>query len=330
VIGRRAWLAGFGSTAAAWPLVRAQRRAKVPRIGFLHLASVAAGSVFRDAVLQGLRELGYVEGRNLLLEIRTADGKLERLAQAAAELVRLEVDVIVAATTAATRAAQTQTRTVPILCFTLGDPVGAGLVASLARPGGNITGLSALSGELVPKCLSLLKEAVPRVSRVAVLWEPNPLTEKSGADMLRGAGEAARRLGVALQLVDARGAGDLDAAFATMTRERCDALLVLPSVLGYEERRRIADLALAHRLPSMSHRREEAEAGALMAYGASYKDLWRRGATYVDRILKGAKPADLPVEQPTRFELVINMKTANALGLAIPRAVLLRADEVIE
>ena len=283
-----------------------------------------------DAFRQGLRERGYVEGQNIVVEYRAADGKIERLPGLASDLARLKVDLIVATGTPLARAAQQATTTIPIVSAVMGDPVGDGLVASLARPGGNITGLTFLGPELVPKRLELLKQAVPRVSRVAALWHPGAFGERTNRDMLKETEAAARTLGVQLQLVAVRGPDELDGAFSTMTRARADALIVFPSTMLFSERRRIVDLAAKHRLPSMAMAREFVELGGLIAYGASIPDLIRRGVTYVDKILKGAKPADLPVEQPTKFELVVNLKTAKALGLTIPQSLLLRADEVIK
>jgi putative ABC transport system substrate-binding protein len=245
-------------------------------------------------------------------------------------LARLKLDLIVAANTPAARAVQQATTTIPIVVPVMGDPVGDGLVASLARPGGNITGLTFLGPELVPKRLGLLKEALPKVSRVAALWHPGGYSERTTSDMVKQTEAAARTLGVQLQLVGVRGPDELDRAFSTMTRERADALIVFPSPMLFNERRRIVDLAVQHRLPSISVAREFVELGGLIAYGASITDLVRRTATYVDKILKGAKPADLPVEQPTKFEFVINMRTAKTLGLTIPPSILIRADSVIE
>ena len=271
-----------------------------------------------------------MEGQNIVVEYRAADGKIERLPGLASDLARLKVDLIVATGTPLARAAQQATTTIPIVSAVMGDPVGDGLVASLARPGGNITGLTFLGPELVPKRLELLKQAVPRVSRVAGLWHPGAFGERTNRDMLKETEAAARTLGVQLQLVAVRGPDELDGAFSTMTRARADALIVFPSTMLFSERRRIVDLAAKHRLPSMAMAREFVGLGGLIAYGASIPDLIRRGVTYVDKILKGAKPADLPVEQPTKFELVINLKTAKALGLTIPQSLLLRADEVIK
>jgi len=307
----------------------AQQAAKVPRIGYL-ATNLAASPHTHEAFLQGLRDLGYVEGRNVVIEYRNAEGKYDRLPALAADLVALKVDIIVAPPTLAALAAKQATKTIPIVFAVAADPVTSGLVTSLARPGGNVTGLSILGPELVGKCLELLKQAVPRVSRVAVLWQPGAAGERTEKDMLKGAEVAARALGVRPQFVEARGPADFDRAFSEMTRARAGALTVLASSMFFNERRRLVDLAAKNRLPAVYPWREGVDAGGLMSYGANLADLNRRAATYVDKILKGAKPADLPVEQPTRFELVINLKTAKALGLTIPQSVLIRADEVIQ
>jgi putative tryptophan/tyrosine transport system substrate-binding protein len=306
----------------------AQPPAKVARIGYLVTGGLASPEtrVLLDAFRQGLRERGYVEGQNIVIEYRAADGKLERFPALAAELVQLKPEVIVAQGTPAARAAQQATSTVPIVTPVMGDPVGDGFVASLARPGGNITGLTFLGPELVAKRLELLKEALPRVSRIAALWHPGAYAERTTSAMLQETEAAARTLGVQLQRVEVRGPDELDRAFSTMTRERAEALIVLPSAMLYNERRRLVDLAARHRLPAMYQAREIVELGGLIAYGASIPDLIRRSATHVDKILKGAKPADLPVEQPTKFELVINLKTAQALGLTVAPALLFQAD----
>jgi len=303
----------------------AQQSAKVPRIGWLSIASrTPAVSHLIEAFWQGLRELGYVEGQNIAIEYRFAEGRPERLPEFAAQLVALKVDIIVTPNPAGTQAAREATRTIPIVILGVADPVGSGLVASLSRPGGNITGLT--SPVMWGKRLELLKETVPKASRVAVLRNPtNPET----ADMSRDVGGAARALGVQLQVLDVRVPIELDSAFARMTRDRAGALLVTGDTLFTLHREQIAVLAIKRRLPAISWAREFAEAGLLMAYGRSLPYEFRRAATYVDKILKGAKPADLPVEQPTKFELVVNLKTAKALGLTIPQSVLIRADQVI-
>ena len=308
----------------------AQQAAKVARIGYLS-PNLAASPHLRDAFLQGLRDLGYVEGRNVVIEYRDAEGKLERLPTLAAELVALKVDVLFAGGgSRAAVAAKQATRTVPIVFTGVGDPVESGLVTSLARPGGNVTGLSSLGPELVGKRLELLKQAVPGVSRVAVLWQPGALPERTEKDILKEIEVAARALGVRPQFVEARGPADIDRAFSDMTRARAGALTVLPSNMFHREHRRLVDLAAKNGLPAVYPWRDYVDAGGLMSYGPNLADNLRRAATYVDKILKGAKPGDLPVEQPTKFELVINLKTAKAVGLTIPQSVLGRADEVIQ
>jgi putative ABC transport system substrate-binding protein len=318
-------LGGFFNPVAA----EAQQAANVARIGVLVL-NRATNPRGHEAFRQGLRDLGYVEGRNVVIEYRDAEGKPERLPALAAELVALKVGVIVAPGTLAALAAKQATRTIPIVFPVVGDPVTDGLVTSLARPGGNVTGLSNRTPELVGKCLELLTQAVPGVSRVAVLWLPGGAPERTEQDMLREAEVAARALGARLQVVEARGPADFDRAFSDMTRARAGALTVLPYVMFFNERRRLVDLAAKNRLPAVYGSREFVDAGGLMSYGADIGDLFRRAATYVDKILKGAKPGDLPVEQATKFELVINLKTAKALGLTIPQSILARADQVIE
>ena len=288
------------------------------------------GSHLRDAFLQGLRELGYVEGRNVVIEYRYAEGKPERLPALAAELVALKVDVIVTVSNTTALAAKQATRTVPIVFTAVANPVAAGIVTSLARPGGNLTGLASLGSELVGKRLELVKQAVPVVDRVAVLWLPGALGERTEKDMRTGADVAARALGLRLQFVEARGPADLDGAFSDMTRARASALTVLPSNMFLREHRRLVDLAAKHRLPAVYTVKEYVDAGGLMSYGANQVDLYRSAATYVDKILKGAKPDDLPVEQSSKFELFINLKSANALGITIPKSMLARADEVIQ
>jgi putative ABC transport system substrate-binding protein len=330
VTTRRAFIAVLAGGLLAAPRVpEAQQAAKVARIGYL-AANLAANPHLQEAFRQGLRDLGYVEGRNVVIEYRFAEGKFERFPALAAELVALKVDVIVAPGTPAALAAKQATRTLPIVFPVAVDPVQSGLVASLARPGGNVTGLSALIPELVGKCLEQLTQAVPGVSRVAVLWQPGGIDERTEQDQLKGAEVAARALGVRLQFVEARGPADLDRAFSDMTRARAGALTVLTSVMFVNERRRLVDLAAKNRLPAVYAQREFVDAGGLMAYGPNLADLFRRAATYVDKILKGAKPGDLPVEQPTKFELAINLKTAKALGLTMPPSLLQRADEVIQ
>ena len=326
---RRTFIGGIAGGLLVAPLVaEAQQAAKVPRIGYLSI-NLPGGPHMTEGFRQGLRELGYVEGRNVVIEFRDAEGKLERLPALAAELVALKVDVIVVGGTVAALAAKRSTKTLPIVFVSAVDPVTDGLVASLARPGGNVTGLATLAPELVGKRLEQLKRIVPGVSEVAVLWQPGALGERTEKDLRKEAEVAARVLGVRLHFVEARGPDDFDRAFSDMTRARAGALIVLGSSMLINERRHIVDLTAKNRLPAVYGLREYVDAGGLMSYGPNNVDLFRRAATYVDKILKGAKPGDLSVEQPTKFELVINLKTANALGLTIPQSVLSRADEVI-
>jgi putative ABC transport system substrate-binding protein len=330
VMERRTFMALVSGLLAAPLVAEAQQTAKVPRIGLLGF-NLATNPHLPEAFRQGLRDLGYVEGRNVVIEYRNAEGKFERLPALAAELVALKVDVIVAGGRAQALAAQQATRTLPIVFTGVGDPVSMGLVTSLARPDGNVTGLTLGTGpELVGKRLELLKQAVAGVSRVAVLWQPGAGGERTDKEMLKGAEAAARGLGVRLQVVEARGPADFDRAFSDMTRARAGALTVFGGTMFANERGRLADLAAKTRLPAVYPARDYVDAGGLMSYGPNVADLSRRAATYVDKILKGAKPADLPVEQPTKFELIINLKTAKALGLTIPPSLLQRADEVIQ
>src|SRR6266571_1865030 len=319
--------------AAAWPLaVWGQQPKNVPRIGFLVTGSIESPEARASlkAFDQGLREYGYIDGQNVLVEVRAADLKVERFAALAGELVRLDVDLIVASNSLAARAVQQATTTIPIVVPVMGDPVGDGLVASLARPGGNITGLTFLGPQLVPKRLALLKEALPSASQVAALWHPRAYGERTMDDMMKETEAAARTLGLHLRFVAVQGPDELDQAFSTIAAERTDAVMVFPSPMLFTERRRIVDLAGKLRLPLISMGKEFVELGGFMSYGADITDFIRRGATYVDKILKGAKPADLPVEQPTKFELFINLRTAQELGIEIPATLLARADEVIE
>ncbi len=317
----------LGLLLAAPLAASAQQAGKVPRVAYLSASSAASATGMVEAFRQGLRELGYVEGRNILMEYRWADGRFDRLPALAAELARLTVNVIVASNTPAALAARDATSTIPIILVTSGDPVGSGLVASLARPGGNVTGLSltptlAISG----KQLELLKEAFPTVSHVAVLANPaNPPT----AHLLRETELAARALGLRLRVVQVREPKDFDDAFATMKNERVPALLVIPDPLVNDNRGRIVAFAATNRLPAIYPYSTFVDVGGLMSYGVDLSDLNRRAATYVDKILKGAKPAELPVEQPTKFDLVINLKTVKTLGLTIPPSLLARADQVI-
>jgi ABC-type uncharacterized transport system substrate-binding protein len=312
---------------ATAPLAQAQQPRKVPRIGFLGASSPSAISTRLEAFRQGLRELGYVEGKSILIEYRYAEGKLDRLSALAAELVRLGVDVMVLAGPASIRPAKEATNTIPIVMANDADPVGSGVVASLARPGGNITGLSNLAPEIGGKRLELLKEIVPRVSRVAVLGTS---TTSGTAQVLKEMELAAGSLKLQLQYLDVPGPKDIEPAFRAARKGRADAVLVLQGGVFNSHRKQIAALAVKSQLPAIYHAPEWVEDGGLMSYGVSVTDLYRRAATYVDKILKGAKPADLPVEQPKKFELVINLKTAKQIGLAIPPNVLARADKVIK
>ena len=331
---RREFITLLGGVAIAWPLAaRAQQATKMPRIGILSpgrsdLPDPTLNML--NAFLQGLQELGYTEGQNLAIERRYADGSSDRLRELAAELVRRKPDIIVAFSTTAARPAKQATGTIPIVAVAMADPVADGLIASLARPGGNVTGTTFLGPELVAKRLQLLREVVPGLSRVAALWHPNAYSERTMAGVLNEIEVAARTLGLQLQLVPAVGPDDFVSAFAAMVREHADALIVMPSPMLFGEYRRIVSIAANSRLPAMGAAREFVDLGGLMSYGANLPDLARQSATYVDKILKGAKPAELPVEQPTKFELVINLKTTRELGLTIPQTLLVAADEVIE
>jgi putative tryptophan/tyrosine transport system substrate-binding protein len=305
----------------------AQQPKKIPRIGYLCPTRPSSLLNRTEAFRQGLKKLGYIEGKNIALEYRWAEGKFDRLPDLAAELVRLNVDVVVTCGPAATRAAKEATNTIPVIMTFDSDPVGNGFVASLARPGGNITGLSALAPEISGKQLELLKEIVPKLSRVAVLGTS---TQAGNAQALKETELAAGAFNVQFQYLDVVDPKDIETAFRAATKARADALLVVVSVVLIDHRTQIANLALKSRLPVTYYRREFVEDGGLMSYGVSYTDLDRRAAIYVDNVLKGAKPADLPVEQPTKFELVINLKAANQIGLTIPPNVLARADKVIK
>jgi putative tryptophan/tyrosine transport system substrate-binding protein len=307
----------------------AQQAARIPRIGVL-AGNLASTPHLVAAFRQGLLDLGYVEGRNIVIEYRDAKGEFKRLPALAGELVALKVDVILAAGTQHVLAAKDATTTIPIVFADVADPVSRGFVSSLARPGGNITGLANLNTDLVGKWLELLKQAVPGVTRVAFLWQPGILPERAEKDVMQRAEAAARTLGVQLQVVEARGPEDFDRAFAEMTRSRIDAVIVWGGVMFIYERKRIAELAARNRLPSSYPMSEFVDAGGLLSYAPNIADNFRRAAGYVDRILKGAKPADLPVEQAARLELVINLKTAKALGLTIPPSLLQRADRIVE
>jgi putative ABC transport system substrate-binding protein len=322
-----ALLLGLLAFGAAPLAAEAQQAGKVYRVG--HLSTPTRESVERGlgAFLRKLRELGWVEGQNLIIEYRWAEGDVERLPDLAADLVRRKVDVIVAPAGSAALAAKNATSSIPIVMIFPSDPVETGLVASLSRPGGNITGTTFTAGpEIFGKQLQILKEAIPNASRVAILANP---ADSSFALQVRDVEATARSLHIRVQNVEARGPEELDSAFAAMARERAEALLVTGSSTFLAHRVRLAELAIKGRLPTMLSFRESVEAGGLMAYAVNMADFVGRAAVYVDKILKGAKPADLPIEQPTRFELVINLKTANALGITIPQSLLLRANDVI-
>jgi len=317
---------------AVWPLpVQAEQPKKVPRIGCIVTGSLELPETRAslNAFLQELRELGYVDGQNIAVEVRAVN-EIERFPALASELVGLKVDVIVAGNSLAGRAAQQATTTIPIVVLNMGDPVADGLVASLARPGGNITGLTLLGPQLVPKRLGLLKEALPSASQVVALWHPGAYGERTMNDMMKEAEATGLTLGLRVRFVAAQGPDELDRAFSTIAAEHTDAIMVFPSPMLFAERGRIVDLARKLRVPLISMSKQFVKLGGLLSYGADTVHLTRRGATYVDRILKGASPANLPVEQPTKYELVINLKTAKALGIDIPATLLARADEVIE
>ncbi|HUE87920.1 MAG TPA: ABC transporter substrate-binding protein [Vicinamibacterales bacterium] len=325
---RRRFLSLTAALLAAPLAAEAQQPGKVPRIGYLSSSSATSTSRFVDAFRQGLRELGWLEGQNIVIDWRFADGRFDRLPDLAAELVRLKVQVIVAAPTPAVVTAKNATATIPIVMINVSDPVGLGLVTSLARPGGNATGVSYSVGvENFGKALELLKESIPNIRRVAVLSNP---ASAARAPLIRDVGIAARSLGLQLQHLEAQDPNDFDAAFATMAKERVEALLVAADSMFIIHRARLAELAAENRLPAIYGIREHVDAGGLMSYGPSTVANYRRAAFFVDKILKGAQPGDLPVEQPTKFELVINLRTAKALGLTMPPSLLLRADEVIE
>jgi ABC-type uncharacterized transport system substrate-binding protein len=306
----------------------AQQPTKIPRIGYLSGGFPSSGAPRTDALRLGLRELGYVEGKNILIEYRHGEGKLDRLSALAAELVRLKVDVIVTGGGGgATRAAKEATKTIPIVMAGDVDPVAQGSVTSLAQPGGNVTGLSTLAPEISGKRLELLKEIVPKLSRVAALGTS---TGPSTARLLQEVEPVARAFSVKLQFLDIRSAKDIETAFRAATKGRAEGILVLTGPVINAQRKQIADLAVKSRLPAIYPFPEYVDAGGLMSYSASISDLYKRAATFVDKILKGAKPADLPIEQPTKFEFIINLKAAKQIGLTIPPNVLARADKVIK
>jgi putative tryptophan/tyrosine transport system substrate-binding protein len=320
---RREFITLLGRAAAAWPLAaRAQQPGKVYRLGVLADVTPALGGLF-----YGLRDLGYVEGQNLIIERRSSEGRAERWSELAAELVGLRVDAIVVSTTPAALAAKKATGTIPIIFPTAFDLVGVGLAESLPRPGGNVTGFALLVPEVSAKGLTLLQEAVPGLRRVAVIWNG---ANAANAIVWKEVEATARLAGLALNSGQVREPKDFEATFAAITRERPQGLLVLADSLFMLRRKQIVDFVLHEHLPAMFQFREYAQLGGLMSYGPNVQDMFRRGANYVDKILKGARPADLPIEQPTKFELVINLKTAKALGLTIPQTLLATADEVIE
>ena len=321
------WLVALSLVVGAIAITEAQQPAKVPRVRVFLPASAPATAHVVEAFRQGLREHGYVGTQNVTLELRYAEGKVERLASIATELVRLKVDVMVVGSTPGVMAAKNATSAIPIIMVTTGDPVAGGLVASLARPGGNITGVTALGQELGGKRLEVLKEAVPKVSRVAVL--SNPENPDSGLS-LKGIEVAAQALAVQLRVQNVRDPTEFEKAFESINREGATALMVLPDPMFVSQRGQIVGLSAKSRLPAMYAHMEFMDAGGLMFYGAGLADMWSRAATYVDKILKGAKPADLPVEQPKKFELIINLKTAKQIGLTILPNVLARADRVVK
>jgi putative ABC transport system substrate-binding protein len=326
-IQRREFITLFGGAAATLPLAaHAQQLTKVARIGYLGFGPAAAYTIWVEALRAGLRDLGYVEGKNIVIEFRWAE-RVDQLPELAAELVRINVDVIFANSSTLVEPARQATKTIPIVFSNHADPVGIGHVASLARPGGNITGLSMLLTDLAAKELEMLHETVPQAKLIGVLWNP---TTPSHPPAVRAVEDAGKKLGVRLVLVPAQTDEDFAGAFATMAQERVGGFLAVGSPLFLGQRVRLAALALKHRLPGMFPLSEHVVAGGLMSYGADLGDLYRRAALYIDKILKGAKPADLPVEQASKYQLVINLKTARALDLEIPPIVLARADEVIE
>ena len=310
------------SSSVAWPLAAGAHASKVPTIGALVIGNTDPEEFWRG-FRQGLRDLGYVEGQNIRFEFRSAEGQADRLPELAAELVRLKVDVIVTWFTPPTRAARQATREIPIVMADAGDPVGTGLVASLARPGGNVTGIAGITAELSGKCIQLIRDILPAARRVTALANATDPFSKPFLEQVQLAGEAT---GTTINPIRVSGTEEFETAFAAMEKERPDAVIVQPSLPS----KRAAELALKQRVPAVSVPRWFAEEGGLMSYSAIFADLYRKAALYVDKILKGAKPADLPVEQPTKFELVINLKTAKTLGITIPPSIMVRADKVIE
>ena len=326
---RREFIALIGGVTAAWPLMtQAQQVRKIPRLGILNPGT--ADPPGARGFYEGLRELGYTDGQNIAIERRYGNWRSDRFGELAAELVQMNVDIIVAMSTSPARAAREASSTIPIVVASMADPVGDELVASLSRPGGNITGTTFLGPELTAKRMGLLKEAIPKISRVAVLWHPDAYGKRTTEGLLNETKSAAQVLGWHIQLVAAENPNGLDVAFSAITAESPDALVVLNSPMFYTEHKHIVDLAAKGHVPAMYAAREVADAGGLMAYGANLPEVFRSAATYADKILKGAKPATLPVEQPTKFELVVNLTTAKALGLAIPASFLSLADELVE
>jgi putative ABC transport system substrate-binding protein len=325
---RRRGFIGLMGGVVAWPFAaRAQQAASVRRIGFLSPFSPVDTRLWNKAFLQGLRDAGWVDGKNITIEYRYAEGRIDRLPALIADLIQLKVEIIVTNVTVDTLAAKSATTEIPIVMLAVGDPVAVGIVKSLGRPGGNITGLSQMTPDLTGKRMELLKEIVPKISSVAVLFNPeDPLSvlDRSEAQL------SAQKLGIEARSLEVRSTGDFDTAFEETARSHAGAVVVMPSPVFFDNLSRIADFAKQNQLPSTFHLREFAVAGGLVSYGVDRSDLFRRSASYVDKILKGAKPADLPIEQPTKFELAINLKTAKAIGLTIPPNVLGIADEVIE
>ena len=312
------------------PTADAQQSSRVARVGWMSLATPTAPALNFDIFRQGLRDLGYVEGKNLVLEPRYTGGKNELLSELIADLERVGVDVIVAGPFAALRVAKQTTSRIPIIMTPSADPVVAGIVQSLARPGGNVTGITEMAPQLTPRRPAMLKEIVPTLSRVAILWQPGSLSEEAFKQMLKETQATARSLGVQLQVVEAKEVADFDAAFSAMVDERAEALIVLVNPMFNVQRRHIIDRAEKHRLPAIYEWKEFVRSGGLISYGADVQDIYRRAAGFVDKILKGAKPADLPVEGPTRFDLAVNLKTAKTLGLTIPQSILAQAMEALE
>jgi ABC-type uncharacterized transport system substrate-binding protein len=330
---RRDFLGGLGSAGAWPPVARAQQQTRMPRVGLLAPGPSEgpdASRVTANALVAGLHDLGYEEGRNIIIEREYGESDAERLRQRAAELVKRKVDVIFALSTTAARPAKEATSSIPIVAFGMADPVQDELVASLARPGGNVTGTTFLGPELVSKRLQLLGQVVPQHARVAVLWHPRAYSDRTMAGMVKEAEQAAQTLGMQLRFVPANNSEEITSALSAMTKEQADGLSVFPSPVLFANYGLLARICAEKGWPSIYAAREGAEAGGLMSYGANLPDLARYTASYVDKILKGARPAELPVQQPTKFELVVNLKAAKAIGVTLPTSILLRADEVIE